>query len=92
MIKHPASFRDPKGFIFIHEKRVYRQVNFEAREDYDLLHSAGLYEYLTSKNVLIKHDEVQNFDDFKDFKRWREHSWDFLLLVEGVNQKGIDKK
>ncbi len=53
-----ASFRDPSGFIFEHEGRLYRQVNQRYREDYDQLMNSGLYETLTSKGLLVAHREV----------------------------------
>ncbi len=54
-----ASFRDPSGFIFEHEDRVYRQVNQRYAEDYEQLMSSGLYEALVSKKLLVAHEEVE---------------------------------
>lgn len=58
MTRHDSSFRDPLGYIFHHKSKVYRHVAEEAREDYDLLYSSGLYEALTQKGLLIPHKEV----------------------------------
>jgi hypothetical protein len=55
-----ASFRDPSGFIFEHEGRIYRQVNRSYASDYDLLMSSGLYERLVDKKLLTPHDEVES--------------------------------
>ncbi|MBK0404376.1 hypothetical protein I5M27_15365 [Adhaeribacter sp. BT258] len=54
---HPASFRDPAGFIFQAQNQVYRQVNIAYRENYDLLLNSGLYQQLVSQNLLIPHEE-----------------------------------
>jgi hypothetical protein len=58
-----ASFRDPSGFIFEHEGRLYREVNRRYQEDYDQLMASGLYEALTSKGLLVPHREVDSPGD-----------------------------
>ncbi len=50
-----SSFRDPSGFLFRHEGKLYRQINRCYRNDYDLLLSSGLYAELVSKQLLIPH-------------------------------------
>lgn len=55
---HPASFRDPSGFVFQHDKNFYRQVNQAGRSDYDLAQSSGLYAKLLATGMLIDHREV----------------------------------
>jgi len=57
-VRNAASFRDPSGFIFSREGRVYRQVNPAYRENYDRLIQSGLYDRLVSHNLLIPHTEV----------------------------------
>jgi len=57
-LHHPASFKDPSGFIFQAEGNYYRQVNQSYAPDYDLLMSSGLYKVLTDKKLLIPHTEV----------------------------------
>jgi ribosomal protein L11 methylase PrmA len=57
---HPASYRDPSGFVFVQEGIIYRQVNTIYTEDYDLLISSGLYRQLTEKKWLIDHEEIPN--------------------------------
>ena len=54
---HPASFRDPSGFIFRHEGTLYRQVNKSYAETYQKL-MADLYPTLVKKKRLIPHQEV----------------------------------
>ncbi|MDH3376070.1 MAG: SAM-dependent methyltransferase [Gammaproteobacteria bacterium] len=53
-----ASFRDPSGFIFRRNDRLYRQINTSYREDYQSLIDSGLYEKLVGTNSLIPHEEV----------------------------------
>ena len=52
-----ASFRDPSGFLFTVQGDLYRQVNQVYRSDYERLASSGLYEELTSSDLLISHKE-----------------------------------
>ena len=52
-----GSFRDPSGFLFWHEKRLFRQVNRDYREHYDLLIASRLYDKLVSAGQLIAHEE-----------------------------------
>jgi hypothetical protein len=55
----PGSFRDPSGFIFRHQGRLYRQVNQLYREHYDLLINSGLYQKLNAAGLLISHEEAK---------------------------------
>lgn len=54
----PSSFRDPSGFLFVHEGSIYRQVNRTYRENYDHLIDSGLYAALVDSGLLIPHREV----------------------------------
>lgn len=53
-----ASFRDPHGFVFVHEGVIYRQVNRSYRQAYDHLMTSGLYDDLVADGLLISHVEV----------------------------------
>lgn len=53
-----SSFRDPSGFLFRHEGRLYRQVNESYAENLALLHESGLYDQLTGQGLLIPHREA----------------------------------
>lgn len=55
--QHPASFRDPSGFIFDHEGKFYRQVNQVYAADYELLKSSGLYGLLAREKKMLSHTE-----------------------------------
>jgi hypothetical protein len=53
-----ASFRDPSGFIFTRDNKIYRQVNKSYSENYNLLMDSRLYQKLVDKNLLIPHTDV----------------------------------
>ncbi len=55
-----ASFRDPSGHLFQAGDRLLRQVNDCFGDSYDLLMSSGLYQHLTSKGLLIPHQEIEH--------------------------------
>lgn len=54
-----ASFRDPSGFVFEEEGKIFRQINEIYKNDYELLMNSGLYEELTKEKLLIPHQEVK---------------------------------
>jgi hypothetical protein len=56
--RHPASFRDPSGFIFEQDGVLFRQVNAAYRDHYDHLMGSGLYNDLARAHLLIPHREV----------------------------------
>lgn len=53
-----ASFRDPSGFIFLHDHLIHRQVNHLYATQYDYLMNSELYDALTQAGLLITHREV----------------------------------
>ena len=53
-----GSFRDPSGFMFKHDGKLYRQVNQKYQEEYDLLMGSGLYDQLNKSRTLVAHKEV----------------------------------
>ena len=55
-----SSFRDPNGFVFLRGGSVLRQVNAAYREDYETAVEAGLFETLWKKNLLIRHEELED--------------------------------
>ncbi|HLY69271.1 MAG TPA: class I SAM-dependent methyltransferase [Puia sp.] len=67
-LQHPASFKDPSGFVFRANDKYYRQVNLSYKEDYDLLQASGLYKSLTDKKILLAHDEVD--ENFTGSNEW----------------------
>ncbi|MBN2391089.1 MAG: SAM-dependent methyltransferase [Anaerolineae bacterium] len=54
----PASFRDPSGFVFQRDGRIYRQINSQYREPFDHLIASGLCDKLIQDNLLIPHTDV----------------------------------
>jgi hypothetical protein len=56
---HPASYRDPSGFIFEKDGIFYRQVNTVFKEHFEFFLSSGCYKHLTEKKLLISHDEIK---------------------------------
>ena len=62
----PGSFRDPSGFLFFQDDRLYRQVNQVYRKHYDHLINSGLYETLVNDGLLIQHEEVFPADSHSD--------------------------
>jgi SAM-dependent methyltransferase len=58
ILQHPASFKDPSGFVFRANDKFYRQVNQSYKNDYDLLVTSGLYKLLTDKKLMVAHQEV----------------------------------
>ena len=55
--REPSSFRDPSGFLYCRDGRLLRQVNQPYRAHYDRLIESGLYGALTSRGLLVEHDE-----------------------------------
>ena len=58
-IIHPASFRDPSGFVFHWNDNYYRQVNKIYAGTYDLLMNSGLYDHLVQSGFLLPHSETE---------------------------------
>lgn len=54
----PGSFRDPSGFIFYRDNKIYRQVDRRYSVQYDHLMASGLYQTLVEDSLLISHSEV----------------------------------
>ena len=57
--QHPASWRDPSGFIFEKDNTVYRQVNQSFKEHFDFFISSGCYDHLIKKEFLISHEVIK---------------------------------
>lgn len=54
-----SSFRDPSGFLYAKEGRLYRQINRSYQSQYDRLMGSGLYKSLAGQGLLIPHSEVE---------------------------------
>lgn len=69
---HPASWRDPSGFIFTrkdsNDRLIYRQVNQSFKEHFDFFISSGCYDHLVKKELLIPHEVIkENLSGSGDF-------------------------
>jgi len=53
-----SSFRDPSGYLFYKDGRLYRCVNKAYKENYNYLKSSGLYNSLVADKLIISHKEV----------------------------------
>jgi ribosomal protein L11 methylase PrmA len=56
--RHPSSFKDPSGFVFESEGKLYRQVNQYYAAQYRQLIDSGLYTQLVNQGQLIAHEEI----------------------------------
>lgn len=56
--KHPASYRDPAGFVFTYNGTVYRQVQETYAPHYRRLHESGLHKVLSDKGLMLPFEEV----------------------------------
>ena len=63
---HPASFRDPAGFLFTRQGVLYRQVNRSYQADYDLLVTSGLLDELVTRGMLVPSQEVDQAPELPD--------------------------
>jgi hypothetical protein len=54
----PGSFRDPAGFVFERDGKLYRQVDRGFGDAFDRLTTTGLYDALTSEGLLLPHREA----------------------------------
>lgn len=52
-----SSFRDPSGFLFSRDGVLLRQVQERYRPHYEHLRTSGLYDVLTSRGLLVPHEE-----------------------------------
>ncbi|MDR0393395.1 MAG: hypothetical protein LBH52_04160 [Puniceicoccales bacterium] len=58
-----GSFRDPSGFVFVENKKIFRQINPCYFETYDQLKQTGVYKELIQNGILIGHEEVKRNDE-----------------------------
>jgi hypothetical protein len=56
--KLASSYKDPAGFVFFRDGRIFRQVNACYKDDYDRLMETGLYEKLAGDRLLVPHKET----------------------------------
>src|SRR4029079_7360795 len=62
-----ASFRDPSGFLFKGQDGcLYRQINRCYQQDFEMLHSTGLYSELADRGLLVSHDVIKDVEPKSD--------------------------
>ncbi|MFA7685466.1 MAG: SAM-dependent methyltransferase [Candidatus Gracilibacteria bacterium] len=57
--KISGSFRDPSGFLFFDNGKIFRQINKYYEKNYELLMSSGLYGRLVKEGLLVEHKEIE---------------------------------
>ncbi len=53
----PGSFRDPSGFVYSRDGRLFRQINRSFADRWDQLAGSGLLETLQARGLLVRHEE-----------------------------------
>jgi hypothetical protein len=56
--RHPGSFRDPAGHVFVSDGTLYRQIEPAGRDAYQRLMQSGLYDALVRDALLVPHQEL----------------------------------
>ncbi len=62
--KEYSSFRDPAGYIFYQDDKIYRKINKCYFKEYDHFIKSGLYEELKNSNLIVKHQEIKKTKDY----------------------------
>lgn len=71
--RHPSSYRDPSGYLFYSQGKLYRQVNKVYAKDFDHFIESGLYNNLSGKGRMISHSEVnENITGSEDWYKTLE--------------------
>lgn len=81
-LQHPASFRDPSGFVFFEDGQPYRFVAHSYSDEYRQLMDSGLYDKLVSGGKVVSHEELNpagtSFPDaWKILKPVKIASWSY---------------
>jgi ribosomal protein L11 methylase PrmA len=67
---HPASFRDPAGFIFTSGDKFYRHVSPSYKDHYEYAVKKGLFKEAIEKKLLLSFEETDTFhtEDIHHYK------------------------
>jgi SAM-dependent methyltransferase len=92
--QHPASYRDPCGFVFRCEDIFCRAVLPAGLDDYELLMQSGLYARLQEEGLMIAHEEMEDSSPLPEASRilrpaqldfWSyPYEWSFRQLQEAA--------
>jgi hypothetical protein len=58
-MRDPGSFRDPSGYVFRRDGRIFRALSDEAYRNFLLMRSSGAYGALRGRGWLISAEEVE---------------------------------
>lgn len=58
MVKVPASYKDPSGYLFFENGQLFRKVNDRYRDTYNHVKESGIFQELMEKGLLIPHEEI----------------------------------
>ncbi|MGN0013790.1 MAG: SAM-dependent methyltransferase [Candidatus Gastranaerophilaceae bacterium] len=56
--KVKSSFRDPSGYVYEENGKIYRKINEQYLDTYNCLMKSGLYEELLAQELIIPHKEM----------------------------------
>ena len=62
--REASSFRDPAGYIYYSNNRVYRKIFNCYFKQYEHLMNSGLYDELVEKKLLVSHKEVERTKEY----------------------------
>ncbi len=65
---HPASFRDPAGFVYKKDESIYRFVSNKYKEEFTSFITTGLYKELVAEGFIIPFEQIAE-NHFND-KEW----------------------
>lgn len=60
-LKEKSSFRDLSGFLFWKDDSIYRYIDKSYKADYDFFMNSGLYEHLIKNELIVTHEDIDNF-------------------------------
>jgi ribosomal protein L11 methylase PrmA len=89
-MRNPGSFRDPSGYVFSSDDRIFRAVSDGAYRNFLLLKSSGAYDDLRNREWIVASNEADMPRSGQDGRRILEHpklpfvsypyEWPFSLL------------
>jgi len=65
--KEASSFRDPSGFVYYKNSKIYRQINWCYKHNYDYFLNTGLKDELINKNLIIRFTETTDAENNNNY-------------------------
>ncbi len=59
LVREKSSFRDPSGYLFWQNNKLFRRINHSYSKDYRFLIDSGFYQNLVDRGLLVSHKEVK---------------------------------